>query len=77
WQDQVLGPAEDPLIAVDGKKLRHAGGVELVSAFGVKSGRRMGSVCTAAKSNEIPAASSQPRPLRMEKLEKISPSSPL
>lgn len=56
WQDQVLGPAKDPLIAVDGKKLRHAGGVELVSAFGVKSGRWMGSVCTAAKSNEIPAA---------------------
>jgi hypothetical protein len=56
WQDQVLGPAEDPLIAVDGKKLRHAGGVEVVSAFGVKSGRWMGSVCTAAKSNEIPAA---------------------
>lgn len=56
WQDQVLGPAEDTLIAVDGKKLRHAGGVELVSAFGVESGRWMGSVCTAAKSNEIPAA---------------------
>jgi len=36
---QVLGPAENPLIAVDGKKLRHAAGVELVSAFGVKSGR--------------------------------------
>lgn len=56
WQDQVLGAAQDPLIAVDGKKLRHAGGVELVSAFGVESGRWMGSVCTAAKSNEIPAA---------------------
>lgn len=56
WQDQVLGPAEDPLIAVDGKKLRHAAGVEVVSAFGVKSGRWMGSVGTAAKSNEIPAA---------------------
>ena len=56
WQDQVLGPAEDPLVAVDGKKLRHAAGVELVSAFGVQSGRWMGSVCTAAKSNEIPAA---------------------
>lgn len=56
WQDQVLGPAEDTLIAVDGKKLRHAGGVELVSAFGVESGRWLGSVCTAAKSNEIPAA---------------------
>ncbi|MFM6682922.1 MAG: ISAs1 family transposase [Dolichospermum sp.] len=56
WQDQVLGPETDPLIAVDGKKLRHAGGVELVSAFGVESGRWMGSVCTKAKSNEIPAA---------------------
>lgn len=56
WQEQMLGPAEDPLIAVDGKKLRHAGGTELVSAFGVESGRWMGSVCTAAKSNEIPAA---------------------
>jgi len=56
WQDQMLGPAEDTVIAVDGKKLRHSGGVELVSAFGVKSGRWMGSVCTDAKSNEIPAA---------------------
>ena len=27
-----------------------------MSAFGVESGRWMGSVCTAAKSNEIPAA---------------------
>jgi len=56
WQDQMLGVAKDPLIAVDGKKLRHAGGVELVSAFGVESGRWLGSVCTEAKSNEIPAA---------------------
>lgn len=44
WQDQVLGPAEDPLVAVDGKKLRHAGGVELVSAFGVESGRWMDNI---------------------------------
>jgi hypothetical protein len=56
WQEQVLGPAKDGIIALDGKKLRHAGGVEIVSAFGVKSGRWMGSVCTEAKSNEIPAA---------------------
>ena len=56
WQDQMLGEAKETLIAVDGKKLRHAGGTELVSAFGVESGRWMGSVCTAAKSNEIPAA---------------------
>jgi hypothetical protein len=56
WQEQVLGKAEDQIIAIDGKKLRHAGGVELVSAFGVESGRWLGSVSTAAKSNEIPAA---------------------
>jgi hypothetical protein len=56
WQEQILGPAEDRVIAIDGKKLRHAGGVELVSAFGVESGRWHGSVCTESKSNEIPAA---------------------
>lgn len=56
WQDQVLGPVEDKTIAIDGKKLRHAGGVELVSAFGLESGRWLGSVCTENKSNEIPAA---------------------
>jgi hypothetical protein len=56
WQERVLGLAKDEIIAIDGKKLRHAGGVELVSAFGVESGRWMGSVCTEARSNEIPAA---------------------
>jgi hypothetical protein len=56
WQEQMLGPAKDQIIAIDGKKLRHAGGVEIVSAFGVESGRWMGSVCTEDKSNEIPAA---------------------
>jgi hypothetical protein len=56
WQEQMLGPAEDQTIAFDGKKLRHARGVELVSAFGVQSGRWLGSVCTEQKSNEIPAA---------------------
>jgi predicted transposase YbfD/YdcC len=53
---KVLGPARDTLIATDGKKLRHAQGVELVSAIGVQSGRWMGTVCTETKSNEIPAA---------------------
>jgi hypothetical protein len=56
WQEQMLGPAEDTTIAIDGKKLRHARGVELVSSFGVQSGRWLGSVCTASKTNEIPAA---------------------
>jgi Domain of unknown function (DUF4338)/Transposase DDE domain/DDE_Tnp_1-associated len=56
WQEQMLGPAEDKTIAIDGKKLRHARGVELVSAFGLESGRWVGVVCTESKSNEIPAA---------------------
>jgi hypothetical protein len=55
WQEQLLGPAEDKTIAIDGKKLRHARGVELVSAFGLESGRWLGTVCTESKSNEIPA----------------------
>lgn len=56
WQEQVLGPLQDEVIAFDGKKLRHAQGVELVSAIGLESGRWLGSVCTQSKSNEIPAA---------------------
>jgi hypothetical protein len=56
WQEQLLGPAEDTAILLDGKKLRHAQGVELVSAIGAQSGRWLGTVCTQAKSNEIPAA---------------------
>ena len=56
WQEQVLGPAADSAVIVDGKKLRHAQGVELVSAIGAQSGRWLGTVCTEAKSNEIPAA---------------------
>jgi len=56
WQEQILGPAPNTVIALDGKKLRHAQGVELVSAIGVQSGRWLGSVRTASKSNEIPAA---------------------
>jgi predicted transposase YbfD/YdcC len=56
WQEQLLGPAQDETIAIDGKKLRHANGVELVSAFGLESRRWLGSVCTQSKGNEIPAA---------------------
>lgn len=43
-------------MAIDGKELRHARGQQLVSAFGVESGRWLGTVRTADKSNEIPAA---------------------
>lgn len=54
WQDQILGPRQDRLIVLDGKKVRHAG-VEIVNAVDSR-GRFLGSVVTASKSNEIPAA---------------------
>ena len=56
WQDQVLGPVQDRIIAVDGKKLRHSQGGELVSAIGAESGRWLGTVRTPDKTNEITAA---------------------
>ena len=56
WQEKVLGPLKDDVIAIDGKVLRHAQGVQLVSSFAVKSGRWLGSIAVADKSNEIPAA---------------------
>ena len=56
WQEKILGPAQDTLIAIDGKTLRHARGVELVSAIGGQTGRWLGTVRVADQSNEIPAA---------------------
>jgi hypothetical protein len=58
WQDHVLGPrrADDDLVAVDGKELLHSQGMEIVSAYAVKSGRWLGSEPVASGSNEIPAA---------------------
>jgi hypothetical protein len=54
WQAQVLGPAQDRLVILDGKKLRHAG-VESVSAVS-GAGRWLGSTMVREGSNEIPAA---------------------
>lgn len=54
WQEQLLGPVQDPVVIVDGKKMRH-GGVEMVNAVS-GSGRFLGGVITEDKSNEIPAA---------------------
>ena len=54
WQEQVLGPAQDQLVIVDGKTLRHAH-VQLVSAVNGQ-GRWLGTVPVKAGSNEIPAA---------------------
>src|SRR5438093_5767693 len=56
WQEQVLGPVQDRIIAVAGKKLRHSQGGELVSAIGAQSGRWLGTVRTPDKTNEITAA---------------------
>jgi hypothetical protein len=53
WQDQILGPAQDRIVIIDGKKVRH-GGVEIVNAVN-SQGRFLGSVMTQSKSNEIPA----------------------
>jgi hypothetical protein len=54
WQEQLLGAAQDRLVIVDGKTLRHAH-VELVSAVS-GLGRWLGSVPVQEGSNEIPAA---------------------
>jgi predicted transposase YbfD/YdcC len=54
WQRRLAGPAQDSLVIIDGKKMRH-GGVEMVNATNGK-GQYLGGVITQAKSNEIPAA---------------------
>lgn len=58
WQEQLLGPLDprDNVIAIDGKELRHARGVQLVSAVTAHGQRWLGTVPVASKSNEIPAA---------------------
>ena len=55
WQDQVLGPNTDPLVAIDGKTLKHSG-VHLAGAISLPSHRCLGVEPVADKSNEIPAS---------------------
>ena len=57
WQEDRLGrrQADDNVLALDGKKLRSSQGVEVVSAYAVKSGRWLGSEMVQEQSNEIPA----------------------
>ena len=57
WQSQVLGPWQDQIVIVDGKKVCHAG-VEIVNAAD-SQGRFLGSTVTARKSNGIPAFQSR------------------
>lgn len=54
WQNQLLGPTQDNVVLIDGKKMR-GGGVEMVNAT-TGHGRFLGSIMTPDKSNEIPAA---------------------
>lgn len=56
-QEWLLGPppADDDLIALDGKQPLCGRGTQVVSAFSVKGGRWLGSERVADKSNEVPA----------------------
>ncbi len=54
WQDAVLGPNTDPLVAIDGKTVKHSG-VHLAGAISLPSHRCLGVQPVADKSNEIPA----------------------
>jgi predicted transposase YbfD/YdcC len=54
WQAQILGPSQDRIVIVDGKKVRHAG-LEIVNATD-SQGRFLGSRVTPSKTNEIPTA---------------------
>jgi hypothetical protein len=54
WQDAVLGPNTDPLVAIDGKTVK-AGKVHLAGAISLPSHRCLGVEPVADKSNEIPA----------------------
>lgn len=68
WQDHVLGkrPSNDDHAAIDGKELLNSQGVEIVSAYCVKSGRWLGSERVAEASNEIPAAQTLLRRAQIE-----------
>jgi hypothetical protein len=54
WQDAVLGPNTDPLVAIDGKTVKHSK-VHLAGAISLPSHRCLGVEPVADKSNEIPA----------------------
>ena len=65
WQEQVLGPAQDRIIILDGKEIRH-GDVEVVNAVDGK-GRWQGSTVVPEGTNEIPVARQQLAKLDLEK----------
>jgi len=57
WQDQVLGCAQNGLVLIDGKDIRHAD-VKVVNAVS-EHGRWLGSTVIPEKTNEIPVARQQ------------------
>lgn len=54
WQNQILGPIQDRLLIVDGKKMRH-GAVEMVNMVD-GTGRFLGGMITPDKGSEVCAA---------------------
>lgn len=54
WQNQILGPTQDRLVIVDGKKMRH-GAVEMVNMVD-GAGRFLAGMITPNKSSEVCAA---------------------
>jgi predicted transposase YbfD/YdcC len=57
WQEQVLGPVQDPLVIIDGKEIRHADVASVSAVDG--TGRWLGSTLVREQSNEIPAGRAQ------------------
>jgi hypothetical protein len=74
WQDERLGPrrADDDVVALDGKELLSSQGLEVVSAYAVKSGRWLGSQVVECKSNEIPAAQQLLRDIPLREGDKVT-----
>jgi len=74
WQDWRLGSrrADDDVLSLDGKTLLSSQGVEVVSAYAVKSGRWIGSRIVEKKSNEIPAAQQLLRDIPLRDGDKVT-----
>lgn len=53
WQNELLGPQADPLIAIDGKHLRRSGGLASASASGQPSQRVHAPVSMAKHDSEL------------------------
>lgn len=74
WQEAKLGPRDpdDDVLALDGKVLLSSQGLEVVSAYAVKSGRWMGSREVDETSNEIPTAQQLLREIPLRAGDKVT-----